>query len=126
MRQVVLVVVFAALLAIPRLTLSQELQAPKNVAPEVRHTTEEEPLKVFQPSDRMSPETAARLVAGVIYGTFAIVLVMFLLLAYFHEPSYRSKPYSPTEVVRAEGFVPKRREREHQRERINLDDEQSD
>ncbi len=123
MRRFFLAVVLLSVLVRPSLTLSQEVPAPADAAPEVQHSTGDEPLRVFEPSDRMSPNTAATFVACVVFGTVAIVIVMFLLVAYFHEPSYTSKPYKPTEVVRAEGFVPKPREREHRQERFNLDDD---
>lgn len=124
MRQVFVVVFVSVFFFRSELLFSQEV-APvaADAAPEVQPSERDQSLKAFQPPERMEAEMAVRFVTVLLFGTLAIVIVMFLLIAYFHEPSAISKPYSPTKVIRAESFKPSRPQREQRSERTNLDDQ---
>lgn len=121
MRRVIVEAFFCYLFILCSPVISQEMPA---AAQEVQHH-EEEPLKAFQPPNRAQAVEASVFVSVLLFGTIAVVLIMFILLAFFHEPSQASQPSISTKVVRAEGFQPYRREREQKSERINLDDELS-
>ena len=90
-------------------------------AKEVQQPEKESSLRVFQDAKRIDASEAVSLISVLLYGAIGIVIIMFLLIGYFYEPSESSKPYNPTKVDRAEGFHPYRREREENRERIDLD-----
>lgn len=119
MRRVIVEALFCYLFILCSPIISQEMPA---AAQEVQHSEEDEPLKAFQPPNRVQAVEASVFVTVLLFGTIAIVLIMFILLAYFHEPSQASQPSISTKVVRAEGFQPYRREREQKSERINLDE----
>jgi hypothetical protein len=95
----------------------------KNPASEEQAVNEKETLRAFKPPAEAEVLKARSLIMGLLVGTFVAVIIMFILIAYFYEPSEASKPYTPTSVRRPEGFTPLKPKQEKQRDRIVIDDE---
>lgn len=117
------VVIFVLILFLSGGSLCAQQHSEKKplAAKEVQQPEKESSLRVFQDAKRIDASEAVSLISVLLYGAIGIVIIMFLLIGYFYEPSESSKPYNPTKVDRAEGFQPYRREREENRERIDLD-----
>ncbi len=125
MRQVTLVA-FCFLFSFPMLeATSQEVKpAYKEAVHEAQLFDEKETLRAFQPPPQGEVIKARSLIMGLLFGSFAAVIIMFILIAFFYEPSEASKPYRPTSVERPEGFTPWRPKQETKQERFVIDDEE--
>jgi hypothetical protein len=80
---------------------------------------EKEVLRAYERPNRVDAEAAGRWIGVVLFGVVGMVIIMFLFIAYFYEPT-DTKLRQPTVVKRAEGFTPYRREREQSKERYDV------
>jgi hypothetical protein len=104
---------------------SQELKpACAEAARDEQLFDEKDTLRAFQPPPQGEVAKARSLIMGLLVGSFAAVIIMFILIAYFYEPSEASKPYRPTSVDRPEGFTPWRPKQETKQERFIIDDKE--
>ena len=81
------------------------------------NSNEPDTLRAFESAGRMEGVNVRLLVTLLIFGPVGAIIILFLLYAWFFEPSESSKPYRPTEVKRGENFVPY----QHSRSRNELD-----
>jgi len=105
-------------------SVSKQVAPREDAPPEAQLFEEgEKTLRAFRPPEESEVVKARSLIMGLLVGTFVAVIIMFLLIAYFYEPSEASKPYRPTSVQRPEGFTAWKPKQEAKTERIVIDEE---